>query len=144
MAVRARELTCAGLWHHTRPPLPSRRSIFVPRPLTRARRRTGSPTAKPKEAEAVSWGEMLSGTKGKLVGIGCMLFVIQQFSGINAIVYFSSSVFREAGLKSEALASAAVGVINVLGSLVAASLMDKKGRKCVAALDREQQRALAP
>lgn len=76
----------------------------------------------------MSWNEMLSGTNGRLVGICCMLFVIQQFSGINAIVYFSSSVFREAGLQSEALASAAVGVINVLGSLVAASLMDKQGR----------------
>lgn len=69
---------------------------------------------------------MLSGTNGKLVAICCALFVIQQFSGINAIVYFSSSVFRQAGLQSEALASAAVGVINVVGSAIAASLMDKQ------------------
>lgn len=81
-----------------------------------------------KSAE-ISWGEMFSGINGKLVAIAASLFFIQQFSGINAIVYFSSSVFRDAGIPSEALASASVGVINVLGTVVAASLMDKQGRK---------------
>ncbi|KAK9820324.1 hypothetical protein WJX72_008975 [[Myrmecia] bisecta] len=71
-------------------------------------------------------GEMLS-NKGVL--IGCTLFLLQQFSGINAIVYFSSSVFAQAGVKSGALASAAVGAINVVGTMVAASLMDRAGRK---------------
>lgn len=73
---------------------------------------------------------MLSGTNGKLVVIACSLFLFQQFSGINAIVYFSSKVFRDAGVGSETLASAAVGVVNVVGTLVAGSLMDKAGRKC--------------
>jgi MFS family permease len=35
----------------------------------------------------------------------------------------------QAGVQSEAVASAAVGVINVAGTVVAASLMDKAGRK---------------
>lgn len=43
-----------------------------------------------KAAEA-SWGEALA---SKSVRIGCILFLLQQFSGINAIVYFSSSVFQ--------------------------------------------------
>jgi len=35
-----------------------------------------------------SWGEVLSSRAARL---GVMLFLFQQFSGINAIVYFSSS-----------------------------------------------------
>jgi hypothetical protein len=41
-------------------------------------------------------GESLfSATYRKGVIMGCILFVFQQFSGINAIVYFSSSVFKQ-------------------------------------------------
>lgn len=73
-----------------------------------------------------SWGEVLS-SRGAQIGV--VMFLLQQFSGINAIVYFSSSVFAKAGIASGALASAAVGVVNVLGTILAASLMDKAGRK---------------
>lgn len=72
------------------------------------------------------WSETLA-AKGAKIGI--VLFLLQQFSGINAIVYFSSSVFQQAGVKSGALASAAVGALNVAGTVVAAGLMDKAGRK---------------
>ncbi|KAK9796344.1 hypothetical protein WJX73_010696 [Symbiochloris irregularis] len=77
-------------------------------------------------AKSAGLGEAL---KSRSVRLGCVLFVLQQLSGINAIVYFSSSVFAKAGITSGALASAAVGAINVLGTVVAASLMDKAGRK---------------
>ena len=49
----------------------------------------------------VSMGELL-GNKGVL--IGCALFSLQQFSGINAIVYFSSSVFAQVRPRSGACA----------------------------------------
>lgn len=81
------------------------------------------------KSDDVSWGQMFKGTNGRLVAIAASLFIVQQLSGINAIVYFSSSVFRDAGVPSEAVASAAVGLINVIGTLVAASLMDRSGRK---------------
>lgn len=73
-----------------------------------------------------SWNEVFA-SKGAKIGV--IMFILQQFSGINAIVYFSSSVFAKAGLASEALASAAVGLINVLGTIGAASFMDRAGRK---------------
>jgi len=61
--------------------------------------------------------------------LGCALFVFQQLSGINAIIYFSSSVFKEAGIRSGALASAAVGACNVAGTLVATAVIERAGRK---------------
>lgn len=91
----------------------------------------GAAPAKGEGGSAPSggWGEMLTGKAAKPLLIGCLLFVFQQLSGINALVYFSTSVFKQAGVKSTTLASAAVGVTNVLGTLVAVWLMDKAGRK---------------
>lgn len=42
---------------------------------------------------------LFSSTYRKGVVMGCLLFVFQQFSGINAIVYFSSSVFKQVGAR---------------------------------------------
>jgi hypothetical protein len=48
------------------------------------------------KGSAAGGGESLfSATYRKGVLMGCLLFVFQQFSGINAIVYFSSSVFKQ-------------------------------------------------
>jgi hypothetical protein len=69
----------------------------------------------------------VAGNRGARVGVG--LFLLQQLAGINGIVYFSSAVFARAGIASGALASAAVGLVNVLGTVAAASLMDRAGRK---------------
>ena len=66
--------------------------------------------------------------KSRGVRVGCALFLFQQLSGINAIIYFSSSVFAKAGVANGALASAVVGLANVLGTALAAALMDRAGR----------------
>lgn len=47
--------------------------------------------------------------------IGAALFAFQQFAGINAIFYFSSTVFRDAGMTSDVAASVLVGVVNLFG-----------------------------
>ena len=48
------------------------------------------------KGSAAGGGESLfSATYRKGVLMGCLLFVFQQFSGINAIVYFSSNVFKQ-------------------------------------------------
>lgn len=50
-----------------------------------------------------------------VVSVGAALFLFQQLSGINAVVYYSTSVFRSAGIASDVAASALVGASNVLG-----------------------------
>lgn len=80
------------------------------------------------ETEA-GWGDLLSPKYRKVVLIGSFVFLFQQFAGINAIIYYSSAVFRKAGIASDVAASALVGLANVLGTGVASGLMDKQGRK---------------
>ncbi|GJW87636.1 gypsy type transposase [Tanacetum coccineum] len=56
-----------------------------------------------------------------------MVFIgsaLQQFSGINAVFYFSSTVFKSAGVPPD-IANMSVGVVNLSGSIVGMLLMDK-------------------
>ena len=45
-----------------------------------------------------------------------LLFVCQQLSGINAVVYFSTQIFRDAGVTSAVLSSLLVMLVNVAGT----------------------------
>ncbi|KAJ8567460.1 hypothetical protein K7X08_019668 [Anisodus acutangulus] len=75
------------------------------------------------------WLDLFSSRYWKVVSIGAALFLFQQLAGINAVVYYSTAVFRSAGISSDVAASALVGAANVFGTTVASSLMDKQGRK---------------
>ncbi|XP_068643223.1 plastidic glucose transporter 4 [Aristolochia californica] len=75
------------------------------------------------------WFDLFSKRYSKVVSVGAALFLFQQLAGINAVVYYSTSVFRSAGVASDVAASALVGASNVFGTAVASSLMDKQGRK---------------
>ncbi|XP_010230417.1 plastidic glucose transporter 4 isoform X2 [Brachypodium distachyon] len=76
-----------------------------------------------------SWFDLFSKRYWKVVSLGAALFLFQQLAGINAVVYYSTSVFRSAGIASDVAASALVGAANVFGTMIASSLMDKQGRK---------------
>ncbi|KAI3837345.1 hypothetical protein MKW92_049059 [Papaver armeniacum] len=80
------------------------------------------------EPEA-GWFDLFSSRYWKVVSVGAALFLFQQLAGINAVVYYSTSVFRSAGIASDVAASALVGASNVFGTAIASSLMDKRGRK---------------
>lgn len=49
-----------------------------------------------------------------VVFIGSTLFALQQLSGINAVFYFSSTVFKSAGVQP-GFANACVGIANLAG-----------------------------
>ncbi|KAK8459743.1 hypothetical protein SEVIR_2G204200v4 [Setaria viridis] len=76
-----------------------------------------------------SWSELLVEPHNRVALIGGSLFFLQQFAGINGVLYFSSLTFRDVGITSGALASLYVGITNFGGALVASNLMDKQGRK---------------
>ena len=65
-----------------------------------------------------------------IVGVGLAAF--QQVTGINTVIYFAPTIFQAAGLSSASasiLATAGVGVVNVLMTLVAIRLIDAVGRR---------------
>ncbi|KAM6564595.1 hypothetical protein CsatB_024593 [Cannabis sativa] len=62
-----------------------------------------------------------------MVGIG--LLVLQQLSGINGILFYSSNIFQNAGISSSNVATFGLGVIQVLATGVTTWLLDKAGRR---------------
>ncbi|HEY6899862.1 MAG TPA: sugar porter family MFS transporter, partial [Puia sp.] len=63
--------------------------------------------------------------------IGILLAVFQQFSGINAIIYYGPSIFQAAGIggSNALIFQVIIGVINLLFTIVAIRWSDKYGRK---------------
>lgn len=62
--------------------------------------------------------QIFSEMSSAVVSVGAALFFFQQLAGINAVVYYSTSVFRSAGIASDVAASALVGAANVFGKYV--------------------------
>ncbi|KAH8314336.1 hypothetical protein KR059_002967, partial [Drosophila kikkawai] len=66
----------------------------------------------------------------KGLGIAVLLQVFQQWTGINAILFYSSSIFEDTGSGiSGSLASIIIGVTQVLSTLVGVLIIDKAGRR---------------
>jgi len=63
--------------------------------------------------------------------IGIVLAVLQQFSGINAIIYYGPGIFERAGIDSNnaLLFQVIVGAVNLGFTFVAIKWVDKYGRK---------------
>lgn len=79
----------------------------------------------------VSFGELFKRKTGKVVLIGTLLAAFQQITGINAVIIFAPDIFKSAGVGGDTalLQSMLVGVVNVLMTIVALRLVDRKGRK---------------
>lgn len=63
--------------------------------------------------------------------IGIVLAVLQQFSGINAIIYYGPSIFKTAGVASNnaLLFQVIIGAVNLIFTFVAIRSVDKYGRR---------------
>ncbi|XP_019436437.1 PREDICTED: probable plastidic glucose transporter 3 [Lupinus angustifolius] len=87
-----------------------------------------SKSEKGDESNTVKLSELLYGRYFRVMFIGCTLFALQQLSGINAVFYFSSAIFKSFDVSSQ-IGNTCVGICNLLGSILAMILMDKLGRK---------------
>src|ERR1700722_9300176 len=65
-----------------------------------------------------------------VIGIGLAMF--QQITGINTVIYFAPTIFQSAGMSSAAtsiLATAGVGAVNVIMTIISIRLIDRLGRR---------------
>jgi sugar porter (SP) family MFS transporter len=69
-----------------------------------------------------------------IVWVGIGLSVLQQFVGINAIFYYSASLWQSVGIKQtdSLLISLTTSVVNILGTLIAIAFVDRIGRRPLA------------
>lgn len=89
----------------------------------------GDDKDKKEGAAGPGLGELLAPSNRRQMIIGTSLFFLQQMTGVNAVIYFSSSMFAAAGVKSAVAASVAVCAINVFGTLCSGQALDRTGRK---------------
>jgi sugar porter (SP) family MFS transporter len=79
-----------------------------------------------------SWFDLLKpGVRMALIiGIGLAFF--QQVTGINTVIYYAPNIIRSAGISSVSgaiLATAGIGLVNVIMTIVAMWLIDRVGRR---------------
>jgi SP family galactose:H+ symporter-like MFS transporter len=78
------------------------------------------------------WRELYSRRLRPALIIGLGLALFQQFTGINTVIYYAPTIFQFAGLRSHSaaiLATAGVGIVNVLFTVLALRLLDRLGRR---------------
>ncbi|MET1995658.1 sugar porter family MFS transporter [Enterococcus faecium] len=84
-----------------------------------------------EEKQAITQKQKIPRWAIKVLLIGCMIGVIQQFVGINAIMYYSTRILQIYGFDEQAALTFNVlnGVICVVASLIGMLIVDKMGRK---------------
>ncbi|KRE89326.1 D-galactose transporter GalP [Frateuria sp. Soil773] len=65
------------------------------------------------------------------VGLGILLQLMQQFTGMNVVMYYAPRIFEQMGYDPQAQLwfTAIVGLTNVLATFIAIGLVDRLGRK---------------
>ncbi|XP_021740538.1 probable polyol transporter 4 isoform X1 [Chenopodium quinoa] len=93
----------------------------------------GTTNADKYETKAV-WQELLHPTPAvrKMLIAGCGIQIFQQITGIDTVVYYSPTIFKDAGISSNTellAATMAVGFTKTFSILIAIFLIDHLGRK---------------
>ena len=86
--------------------------------------------------ESFSWSEFKRPELSKPLIIALMIMVFQQLSGINCVMFYTVSIFKDAGLSetesglaNSNVATVIIGAVQVMATLVACYLMDRLGRR---------------
>jgi len=86
-----------------------------------------------RKESAGSWPEVFAARWRRPLVIGVSLAVLQQLTGINAVIYYADKIFAAAGFSSPAGQSLAtlfaIGLVNVVATFIAVAYVDRFGRK---------------
>ncbi|WP_030813270.1 sugar porter family MFS transporter [Streptomyces sp. NRRL F-2799] len=95
------------------------------RVVTALRHRDGSHAPRP------GWRTLLGPKVRPALIVGVTMAVIQQFGGINTIIYYAPTIIEKTGLSASnsIFYSVFIGVINLVMTIVATKLIDRAGRR---------------
>ena len=61
--------------------------------------------------------------------VGSCIAILGQFMGVNAVLYYGRTIFKDAGFEDPLFSTVLVGVVNMLTTVLALAIIDKVGRK---------------
>ena len=61
--------------------------------------------------------------------VGSLIAILGQFMGVNAVLYYGPTIFKDAGFEDPLFSTILVGVVNMLTTVIALLIIDKVGRK---------------
>jgi SP family galactose:H+ symporter-like MFS transporter len=82
--------------------------------------------------QQTKWRQLFSRLMRPVLIIGLGLGILQQFVGINTVMYYGPAIFKTSGFRSESaqlLATFAMGLMNTVMSIIAVLIVDKIGRR---------------
>jgi MFS family permease len=84
-----------------------------------------------KENKVSEWKYLAEPGILAAVIIGSCIAILGQFMGVNAVIYYGPTIFSKAGLSGDAsmFSQFLVGTVNLVTTIIAASIIDKVGRK---------------
>eukprot|EP00048_Salpingoeca_helianthica_P015893 m.229221 g.229221 ORF g.229221 m.229221 type:complete len:497 (+) comp17699_c0_seq1:1102-2592(+) len=86
-----------------------------------------SQAASSKESASIT--DLFRGATRRAMVVGALLMLYQQFSGVNAVFFFNSSIFEDAGVDNASVASLSVGAVQVVFTAISCVLVDRAGRR---------------
>lgn len=75
------------------------------------------------------WRALLQPGILKAVIIGVCIAILGQFMGVNAVLYYGPSIFKDAGIADPLFCQVLVGIVNTATTVIAMFIIDRVGRK---------------
>lgn len=74
------------------------------------------------------WKQLLQPGILKAVILGVCIAILGQFMGVNAVLYYGPSIFKDAGMSDPLFCQVLVGIVNMLTTVLATFIIDRVGR----------------